>query len=120
MGNPNQLPLYLKLYQLTKYLYIIQKNFPKEYKYTLGETILRLSWICVDEFLFAYDAEEREKYCAIIRLSRTFDRLKIRLRLCYEVGLIRENQHTHLCSAYFYDIGAMIGGWKNKYSRFSL
>lgn len=120
MGNPTQLPLYLTLYQLTKYLYTVQRNLPKEFKYTLGESIVHLSWLCVDEFLDAYDARDQEKYLAISRLSRTFEQLKVRIRLCFELGLIRESQHLHMCDVYFGDIGGMMSGWKNKYSRFSL
>lgn len=120
MGNPMQLPLYLKLYQLTKYLYTVQRNLPREYKYTLGESLLQLSWRCLDEFLCAYDTENREKYIAITRLSQTFDKLKIRVRMCFELGIIRENQHIHISQSYCVDIGGMIGGWKNKYSRSSL
>lgn len=37
MSKPDDLPLYLAAYKLTKYLYLLVKNFPKSYKYTLGQ-----------------------------------------------------------------------------------
>ena len=45
--SKQRLLLYYKFYQLIKFLYAVIRNFPKEYKYTLGGDILKLFWQCL-------------------------------------------------------------------------
>jgi len=35
MNNLDDMPLYISMYKLLKYLYLLVRNFRKEYKYTL-------------------------------------------------------------------------------------
>jgi len=62
MSDYQHLPLYLKTYQFVKFLYIMVKSFPKEYKYTLGEDILKLAWVCLDTVLEANLLPNEKKY----------------------------------------------------------
>ncbi|MEI6597269.1 MAG: four helix bundle protein [bacterium] len=111
MAQFQHLPLYYKFYQLTKYLYERTKNFPRHYKYTLGQLIVDLSWNCVDLLVEANSSFKEEKYKKILELSVMYDRLKIRLRLAQEIGLISEKQFVHIQLNYSKEIGKMIGGW---------
>lgn len=111
MSNPQQLPIYLKLYQLIKYLYQRKNNFPKEYKYTLGEEIMELAWKCIDLFLEANALPNSEKRQKISELSNVFDKLKLRLRMSQEIGIITERQFIHIQEQFVGEIGTMIGGW---------
>jgi hypothetical protein len=106
-----QLPLYLKLYQLTKLLYEVTRNFSKQYKYTLGGSILDLSWRCVDLVIEANILPKKEKYTKIAELSISFDCLKARLRLAQEIGLVSERKYAHIQTEYIKETGEMIGGW---------
>ena len=111
MTDSSKLPLYLKLYQLIKFLYETVRSFPKEYKYTLGEEILSLAWECLDLVLEANSCSGREKSLKISQLSVCFDKFKIRLRMAQEIKLLSERKFVHLQTYYLKEIGEMIGGW---------
>jgi len=111
MAQVQHLPLYLKFYQLTKYLYERTRNFPKQYKYTLGQNILDLSWACLDLLVAANVLSREKKYAKILELSIAFDCLKVRLRMAQEIGSISTKQYVHIQSFYLKEIGEMIGGW---------
>jgi len=111
MPDSQHLPLYLKIYQLIKFLYELVRNFPKHYKYALGENILELSWECLDLTLEANVLPNEKKYPKILNLSISFDKLKMRLRMAQELNLISEKQFAHIQEYYIKEIGEMIGGW---------
>lgn len=111
MSKTQNLPIYLKLYQLTKVLYLATKNFKKEYKYTLGKEILDLAWHCLDLTAEANSLPNEKKKEKIVELSLAFDKLKIRLRMAQEVNLISERQFVHIHVNYFKETGEMAGGW---------
>ena len=87
------------------------KNFPKQYKYTLGGDILGLSWGCLDLILEVNLLPNEKKYSKILGLSIIFDKLKIRLRMVQELNLISGRQFAHIQTCYCKEIGEMIGGW---------
>lgn len=89
------------------------RNFPKQYKYNLGENILGLSWDCLDLILEANSLPNENKHKKILELSILFDKLKIRLRMAQELNLISEKQFAHIQTYYAKEIGEMIGGWLN-------
>jgi len=111
MTQSEHLPLYLKFYQLVKFLSESIRNFPKQYKYTLGKNILNLSWECLDLTLEANALPNEKKHQKILELSIAFDKLKIRLRMAQELNLISERQFAHIQTYYAKEIGEMIGGW---------
>lgn len=111
MSHFNHLPLYLKLYQLEKYLYTVKGNMSKEYKYSLGENLVSLGWECLDIFLETNILEQSARGERILSLSTTFDKLKLRIRMCQELKLISEGQFAHIQTQYISEIGKMIGGW---------
>ena len=89
------------------------RNFPKQYKYTLGENILELAWSCLDKVLEANSLPNAKKYPKIKELSVTFDKLKIRLRLAQEIKIISAGQFAHIYDNYAKEAGEMLGGWLN-------
>jgi len=111
MQDCQNLPLYLKIYQLIKFLYERVRNFPKQYKYALGKDILRLSWRCLDLVVEANAMPGRGKREKLLELSIAFDKLKIRLRMAQELNLISQRQFVHIQTVYIKEIGEMIGGW---------
>jgi len=111
MHNSEHLPIYLKLYQLIKFLYERIRNFPKQYKYTIGKDILNLGWRCLDLVLEINALPNELKYPKILELSVVFDKLKIRLRMSQEINLISKKQFIHIQSYYIKETGEMIGGW---------
>ncbi|OGZ79530.1 MAG: hypothetical protein A2358_03655 [Candidatus Staskawiczbacteria bacterium RIFOXYB1_FULL_37_44] len=113
MAEYQQLPIYSKFYQLTKFLYETTRSFPKHYKYSLGANILNLSWKCLDLAVEANSLPNEKKYQKIKELSVEFDKLKIRLRMAQEINLISAGQFAHIQTNYAKETGEMIGGWLN-------
>jgi len=103
--------LYRKLYQLLKFLYQATNNFEKQYKYSLGEDILKLTWQCMDLVVEANALTKEEKQGKIKKLSVTFDQLKIRLRMAQELEQLSEGQYSHLQTEHMKEAGKLIGGW---------
>jgi len=113
MAECEQLPLYLKFYQLVKFLYEAVRNFRKQYKYTLGQDILQLAWNCLDLVIEANSLSNEKKYFKIKELSINFDKLKVRLRMAQEVKIISPGQFARFQEIYIKEAGEMIGGWLN-------
>ena len=112
MSNPNKLPLYLASFKLQKYLYLLVRNFPKEYKYTLGQSILELGWKLLDAVITANNVPNQDKSIKILQISEHFDRLNNRLRMAYELKLISHTSYSHIIATQE-ETGRMISGWLN-------
>lgn len=110
MTKPNDLPLYLSLYKLLQYLYILIHNFPKEYKYTLGQSILDLGWKVLDLVILTNMLPNQEKAGKICQVSAVFDQLKTRLRMAYDLKLILTKKYAYIAMQNE-EIGKMINGW---------
>jgi len=70
MAQSEHLSLYLKLYQLIKFLYETVRNFPRQYKYALGQNILDLTWQCLDLVLEINSLPNEKKKPKISELSK--------------------------------------------------
>lgn len=99
------------LYQLTKQYYAVIKNFPKEYKYTLGNETISLLWDCLDLAVEVNAAANNKKAEKIFQLSCIYEKLKLRIRMSQEIKLISARQFAHIEENYMLEIGRMIGGW---------
>ncbi len=111
MSNEKEAPIYLKLYLLIKELDKMVKDFPKHQKYTLGNQTMEMAWECIDLVIEANNSLFYQKKQKISQLSNSFDKLKIRIRMAQELGLISTGQFAHIQSQYMSEIGEMIGGW---------
>jgi hypothetical protein len=111
MAHHTELPIYKKLFGLTKELYKLIRCFPKEHKFVLGNDVLICSWRCLDLVIeinpLPNDAKKPLQKILIVE----FDKLKLRLRVAAEIGLIKEKQYSHLQEKYILELGRMIGGW---------
>lgn len=111
MQTYEKVTLYNKLYSLTKYSYMMVKNFPKEYKFSLGGEICALCFECLDLVLEANAIDNTKKSGKITELSTSFDKLKLRIRLAQEIKLISLGQFSHIQENYLIETGKMIGGF---------
>ena len=109
-NKDNDKPLYLALYNLIKYLYLIIKNYPKEYKYTLGEDTLRLAWSSLDYIIEANHMPNSDKQKYINKAIIIFNRLKYRLRLASELKIINHNSYAYFIKQSA-EINKMLNGW---------
>jgi len=108
--RPDNLPLYLCLFKLLQYLYLLIHNFPKENKYTLGQSIMNLSWETLDLVILSNTLPNRDKGEIIRQVSVVFDRLKTRLRMAYELKLISHKKYSFVVEQNE-EIGKMVSGW---------
>ena len=107
------MPLYLQLLELLKIEYAYVHNLPKEYKDSLGASIIDITWALIDLFIEAqttYRNQEAKK-SKINGIACKFDQLKLRVRFLSEIKLISLHQATYL-NELLVDIGKMIGGWQ--------
>lgn len=110
MAKPDSLPLYLCLFKLLQSLYLLIHNFPKEYRYTLGQSIINLSWETLDLVILSNSLPNRNKGEKIHQVSAAFDQLKTRLRMAYELKLLSHKKYANIVEQNE-EIGKMITGW---------
>jgi hypothetical protein len=102
--------VYLALYKLIKYLYSSIRNFPKEYKYSLGQEILTLAWKTLDFVMIANTLENRDKHRYIIKAITTFSCLKFRLRLSCDLKILSHKKYSYIIKQTS-EINKMLNGW---------
>ncbi len=105
-----KLPLYIKNYKLILYLYKIVHNFDKEYKHTLGVTLLDTAYELLDNIIEANTSPNNEKIKKIRQVSSSFDKLKMRIRISHDIGLISHKKFSFIIEQEI-EIGHMIKGW---------
>jgi len=110
MALADQLPLYLAMYKLIKYLYTLIHNFPKEYKYSLGEEILTLSWKVLDSIVLTNKVSNTLKKKYIFQSSVDFEKLVVRLRMAHELKLFNDKRMAYIITLED-EIEKMLGGW---------
>lgn len=108
MARYEHLPIFQKTYDLLLRIYKEVHNFPKEYKYSIGEKLQKsclkiLDWIIVAN-------SERDKSISLKKANQQIDKLRIYVRICYSLNIIGIAKYEVL-SKYIDEIGRMIGGW---------
>lgn len=106
------MPLYLGLVELLKTEYRITANLPKQYRYSLGEMILTLTWQMLDLFIEIqhHSYKDTKKLTLIQSMSSCHEKLKLRIRFLGELKLISLKQQA-LLHTQTTEIGKMIGSW---------
>ncbi len=87
MAIYSSLPVYKDSYALTLELFAFTRNFPREYKFTLGE---RIKNQCLELITGIYDANRAskpDKLRCIVQVRRTTEQLRLLLRLCFDLKL---------------------------------
>lgn len=103
-------PLFVELMKFQKYVFVVNKHLPRQYKKNLGNDIIALTWEVLDSVMDCNDAPNGKKYVFLKKASSSFDKVRVRLRFGYEVGVIPHRRYGVLCQ-YFEDIGKMLSGW---------
>jgi glutaredoxin-related protein len=103
-------PLYIKNYDLIIYLYKIVHNFEREYKHTLGIALLDTAYEVLDNVIVANSLPNNKKFMKIKEVSSSFDKLKMRIRIAHDIGLISHKRFSFIIRQEI-EIGLMINGW---------
>ncbi len=104
------MPLYLQLLDLLKTEYSYVHNLDKEYKYSLGEDIIKITWHLIDLFIEA-QTNYQDKKLIVLEIAQQFDCLKLRIRFLTELKQISLQQTTFV-NGQLVNIGKMIGSWQ--------
>lgn len=111
MAKYSHLSLYVKTYDFLKVVYRLVGQFRKEYKFSLGTELQSLIWQVMDEIINTNSLPDSQKKSGIEKISRTFERFKIRFRFAYEIGLITAEKFS-TAQKIMAEIGKMINGWQ--------
>ena len=104
------LPVYQDVYRLILKLFEITRDFPREYKYTLGQDIKRDGIVLVRSIYRANKAKDKTEY--LERFLDDFEVLKLEVRLCVDLKVLSMKKQAEL-SALMDGIGRQITGWRN-------
>src|SRR4030042_3610011 len=108
MARHDHLLIFQKTYDLLIRIYREVHNFPREYKYGLGENLKTASLEILDWIIIANSAENKIPY--LKKVSQGVDKLRIYVRLCYSLNIISSNKYEVLSKSVD-EIGRMTGGW---------
>jgi hypothetical protein len=87
-----QLKIYRDASELVKRVFIIVKNFPRDYKFTLGTRIQNTVLDCVDLIYRAANHKEKKKY--LDELVSLLDFLSFLIRTAKDMNIVTEKQYA--------------------------
>jgi len=104
------LPVFKDVYKLILLIFEYTKDFPKEYKYTLGQDLKRDGINLVRSIYRANKAKNKVEY--LEQFLDDFELLKLEIRLCTDMKIISIKKQAQL-SFLMEGIGKQITGWRN-------
>ena len=104
------LPVYKDVYRLILRVFEYTKDFPREYKYTLGQDLKRDSIVLVRSIYRANKAKSKTEY--LEAFLDDFEVLKLEVRLCVDLKILPIRKQAEL-AALMDSIGRQITGWRN-------
>lgn len=110
----SELPVYVDTYQLVSTLIDYSADFPKTYKYTIGQKITNVSLELFEYIQLANmttDVALRAKYLQGFQIKHEL--LKVLIRLCTDKQIISLTKSAHLAKMNS-SIGKQISAWKNR------
>lgn len=107
------LPVYLDVYRLIQLLYLRTRDFPREYKYSLGQDMRRDALILVRSIYRANRSEHKRQW--LEEFLDNFEVLKLEIRLCVDLRLLSPRQQAELAPL-MESIGKQATAWKNAQS----
>lgn len=103
------LPIFQKTYDLNLDIYRTTHNFPREYKYTLGQKLKSISGELLDWIIISNAKTDKEDCFGEIRIR--IERLRIHLRTLYDLKIIKCSRLEHF-NRFLEDISRQVGGWE--------
>lgn len=113
-----QLPVFRKMYDLNLMLIRLVNNFPKQYKYNVGDELIKTS-LRLFKHLFAANMEYDNKIKRVEHLDNfldDYDLLKVLIRLANEERMFSIKDAVNL-ALLTENITKQINGWRNKSSK---
>ena len=104
------LPVFKDVYKLILRIFEYTKDFPKEYKYTLGQDLKRDGINLVRSIYRANKSKNKVEY--LEQFLDDFELLKLEIRLCTDMKILSIKKQATL-SLLMDGIGKQITGWRN-------
>jgi hypothetical protein len=104
------LPVFKDVYKLIIKLFEYTKDFPREYKYTLGQDIKRDGIQLVRSIYRANKEKDKRKYWE--SFLGDFEILKLEIRICTDMKILSVSKQAEL-NLLMDSIGKQITGWPN-------
>ena len=104
------LNVFKDVYKLILMVFEITKDFPREYKYTLGQDMKRDAIQLVRSIYRANKARDKREY--LEAFLDDFEILKLEIRLCTDMKILAIRKQAEI-SLLMDGIGRQITGWRN-------
>ena len=105
-----ELPVYKDTYQLILMIYGFTKEFPREYKYSLGQEMKRDVMELVRSIYRANRSEAKRQF--LEEYLEQFELLKLEIRIAHDLNILGLRQYAAV-SELMNNIGKQVTGWKN-------
>lgn len=107
------LPVYRDTYKMILLIFQITKEFPKEYKYTLGQDLKRDSMQLVRHIYIANLEGGQARVKALERFSYDFELIKLQLRLAFDLHIVAQQPLANITELMDI-IGKQVTGWRKR------
>ena len=107
------LPVYKDTYRLILLLFKLTKDFPREYKYSLGQDMKRDAIELVRHIYRANSSSDKVLHLNCFKDD--FEILKLEVRLCHDMRLITA-QHLSEVIELSDSVGKQVSGWSKSIS----
>jgi hypothetical protein len=104
------LNVFKDVYKLILMVFEVTKDFPREYKYTLGQDMKRDAIQLVRSIYRANKAKDKKEY--LEAFLDDFEILKLEIRLCTDMKILAIRKQAEI-SLLMDGIGRQITGWRN-------
>jgi hypothetical protein len=104
-------PLFVKTYDLLKYLIPATEKFPKSQRFALAQRIRDTALDFYEYLLEARKVDLSARRDVLRRADVALEKLRLHLRLSMELEYLKFPQYEH-ASGYVVEIGRMLGSWR--------
>ncbi len=104
------LKVFQDVYQLILKVFEFTKDFPREYKFTLGQDMKRDAIVLVRSIYRANKAKNKTEY--LEQFLDDFEILKLEIRLCVDLKMMSFKKQAEI-ALLMEGIGRQITGWRN-------
>ena len=109
MARYQHLPVFQAIYDLILEIHKRVDNFPRVHRYSIGEKIKNIGFDLLDLIIKANSEKDKASY--LQQAEDVFERLKIYIRLCFDLKIIGRKGFEFL-SKKMDEIGSQLNNWK--------
>lgn len=111
MSLHTSLPVYRDTYNLILKIFELTKDFPKEYKYTIGQDLKKDSLHLIRSIYRANKHKSLQRVEHLDNFLDQFELIKLEIRLCVDLKILSVKKHV-LLTEILDKIGKQVIGWR--------